>query len=374
MDKINIATIFSGIGAPEQGLKRLGVPFRTIFACDNGEREVEIDYDKEFEKIKSLGSIKEKRDYADNLYKSSRNKVNFVQKSYLANYEVEDDNFFQDVKLLDGRDFNGKIDLFIGGSPCQSFSVGSNKRLGFEDTRGTLFFEFCRLVNEVQPKVFIYENVFGVLGHDNGKTWKVMLNSFEDLGYHYTWKLLNARDYGLPQNRKRIFVIGFKDEEAFKKFKFPEQIELKYTMQDFLEDKIKDGGLLSVNGNLTFTTEEKGEPGEEYFLSDKMKKYVLTPGTKNFTRKIETDRKIAAALVKGVYNTYRAGINNYITVGERLRHLTVRELHRLMGFPDDYKIVVSRTQAGKQAGNSIAVDTIMGIESEIIKAQGWDLE
>ena len=143
-------------------------------------------------------------------------------------------------------------------------------------------------------------------------------------------------------------------------------------MQAFLEDNIKDGGLLSVNGKLTFITNEKGKPDEKYFLSDRMKKYVLTPGTKNFTRKIETDRKIAAALVKNVYNTYRAGINNYITVGDRLRHLTVRELHRLMGFPDNYKIVTSKAQAGKQAGNSIAVDVIMGIEKEIMKAQGWN--
>jgi DNA (cytosine-5)-methyltransferase 1 len=139
-------------------------------------------------------------------------------------------------------------------------------------------------------------------------------------------------------------------------------------MQDFLEDAVVDGGIQSVNGELTFTTSEKGKPDEKYFLSEKMKKYVLTPGTKNFTRKIETDKEVAAALVKNVYNTYRAGINNYVTVGDRLRHLTVRELHRLMGFPDSYKIVVSKVQAGRQAGNSIVVDVIMKIEKNIIKA------
>ena len=372
MEKLRIGTVFSGIGAPEQGLERLGVEYETIFACDNGEREIDIDYEKEFEIVKSLPTIEEKRKYVDDLYASKTKKQNYVKTSYLANYKVDNNNYFQDVKLLDGTDFNGKVDLFIGGSPCQSFSVGAKDRLGFEDTRGTLFFEFCRLVKEIQPKVFIYENVFAVLRHDNGKTWKTMLNSFEDLGYHFTWKILNAKDYGIPQNRRRMFVIGFKDVEGFEKFKFPDAIDLEYTMQDFLEDNIKDGGLLSVNGKLTFITNEKGKPDEKYFLSDRMKKYVLTPGTKNFTRKIETDRKIAAALVKNVYNTYRAGINNYITVGDRLRHLTVRELHRLMGFPDNYKIVTSKAQAGKQAGNSIAVDVIMGIEKEIMKAQGWN--
>ena len=372
MEKLKIGTVFSGIGAPEQGFERLGVDYETLFACDNGDREVDVDYEKEFEIVKSLPTIEEKRKYVDDLYASKTKKQNYVKKSYLANYEVDNDNYFQDVRLLDGTDFKNKIDIFIGGSPCQSFSVGSATRRGFEDTRGTLFFEYCRLVNEIQPKIFIYENVFGVLKHDNGNTWKTMLNSFEDLGYHFTWKILNAKDYGIPQNRRRMFVIGFKDVEAFEKFKFPDPVELEYTMQDFLEDNIIPGGLQSVNGKLTITTNEKGKPSEEYFLSDRMKKYVLTPGTKNFTRKIETDKKIAAALVKSVYNTYRAGINNYVTVGEKLRHLTIRELHRLMGFPDNYKIVVSRAQAGKQAGNSIAVDVIMGIEKEIMKAQGWN--
>jgi DNA (cytosine-5)-methyltransferase 1 len=278
------------------------------------------------------------------------------------------------VKLLDGRDFTGKIDLFIGGSPCQSFSVGSHERLGFNDTRGTLFFEFCRLVNEIQPKVFIYENVFAVLNHDNGKTWETMLNAFEDIGYKFTWKILDAKKYGIPQNRRRLFVIGFKDEKALEDFKFPEEVELKYTMQDFLEDNVEIGGISNVNGKLTITSDKKGEPDEKYFLSDKMTKYVLTPGSKGFTRKLETDRKIAATIVKKAYNCYRAGITNYVTKNGRLRNLTVREIHRLMGFPDDYNIVVSKSQAGRQAGNSIVVDVIMALEREIIKAQKWDTE
>ena len=216
MEKLRIGTVFSGIGAPEQGLERLGVEYETIFACDNGEREIDIDYEKEFEIVKSLPTIEEKRKYVDDLYASKTKKQNYVKTSYLANYKVNNNNYFQDVKLLDGTDFNGKVDLFIGGSPCQSFSVGAKDRLGFEDTRGTLFFEFCRLVKEIQPKVFIYENVFAVLRHDNGKTWKTMLNSFEDLGYHFTWKILNAKDYGIPQNRRRMFVIGFKDVDRMR--------------------------------------------------------------------------------------------------------------------------------------------------------------
>ena len=147
---IRLATVFSGIGAVEQALKRMEVPHETIFACDNGERMIDIDYDQEMENVKKLSSIKEKREYVDELYKNNSRKTNFVKQSYLANYEIVDGNFFEDVKLLDGTDFKGKVDLFVGGSPCQSFSVIGAKG-GFNDTRGTLFYEYARLVKEIEP-------------------------------------------------------------------------------------------------------------------------------------------------------------------------------------------------------------------------------
>lgn len=372
MKQISIGTLFSGIGSPEQGLNRLGHPYKTLFACDNGEREINIDYSSEFEKIKSLQYVKEKKDYVDDLYKANTRKTNFVQKSYLANYKVEDDLFFQDVKLLDGTDFTNKTDLLVGGSPCQSFSI-AGARGGFEDTRGTLFFEYCRLVNEIKPAVFIYENVYGVLTHDSGKTWETMKNVFSELGYHYSYKILDARDYGIPQGRRRLFVVGFKNEENFKKFSFPEPVKLNFTMQDFLEENLAEGSLLSVNASLTKINDKKGNPDEMYFLSEKLKKYVLSPGTKNFMHyDAKTDLPIARALVKNMGNTYRASVNNYVTTNGRLRHLTMREVHRLMGYPDSYRIVVSKPQAYKQAGNSIVVDVIMNIEKKIIEAMDWD--
>lgn len=152
---LRVATVFSGIGAPEQALKRLGCDYKLLFACDNGEREISYNHDKEFQYVCGLKSPEEKRKYVDELYHSKTRKTNFVQQSFLANYHVENGNFFQDVTLLDGRDFKNKIDLFIGGSPCQSFSI-AGARGGFEDTRGTLFFDYCRLVKEIEPTVFIY--------------------------------------------------------------------------------------------------------------------------------------------------------------------------------------------------------------------------
>lgn len=375
MKEIKIGTVFSGIGSPEQAMIRLNVPHKIMFACDNGERFISCDYNKEFAKIKTFSSAKEKREYVDKLYADNTRQTNFVQKSYLANYKVEDDNFYQDVILFDGTDFENKVDLFVGGSPCQSFSI-AGARGGFEDTRGTLFFEYCRLVKEIQPEVFIYENVYGVLTHDMGKTWETMQNVFSELGYHFSWQILDARDYGIPQGRRRLFVVGFKSDKAYKRFKFPKKIKLDRqpisTMQDMLEDNLAIGSMQSVDGVLMRINNHKGEPDERYFLSEKLKKYVLSPGTKNFMHyDAKTDLPIARALVKNMGNTYRSSVNNYVHTQGRIRHLTMREVHRLMGYPDSYKIVVSKAQAYKQAGNSIVVDVIMNIEKQIIKAMNW---
>ena len=307
----------------------------------------------------------DKRLYVENLYKTLSRKTNFVEQAYKANYEIKNDNFFYDVKLLDGIDFKNKVDLFVGGSPCQSFSI-AGARGGFEDARGTLFYDYCRLVDEIKPKVFIYENVYGVLTHDKGNTWKVMQNSFDSLGYYYHWKILDAKDYGIPQGRRRLYVVGFKNKKDYEKFKFPEPIELKYTMQDFLVENTKEGNVINKNGKLVISEKEGEEPEEKYYLSEKLKKYVLSPGTKNF---MHTDAKIdlpiARALLSTQGNSHRASVNNYVTTNGRIRALTVRETYRLMGFPDDFKIVVSKAQALKQSGNSIVVDVLVAILKEI---------
>ena len=371
---IKIGTVFSGIGSPEQALQRLNVPHNIVFACDNGERSIDIDYQKEFEVVRNLASCKEKKEYVDKLYAKNSRQTNFVQQSYEANYNIEDDLFFQDVKLLDGTDFTGQVDLFVGGSPCQSFSI-AGARGGFEDTRGTLFFEYVRLIREIQPAVFIYENVYGVLNHDKGRTWATMQNVFNELGYHFHWSILDAKDYGIPQGRRRLFVVGFRDEQASMRFSFPPKIELRYTMQDFLEENLAIGGLQSINGRLTKIFDQRGEPDQRYYLTDKLREYVLAPGTKNFMHyDAKTDLPVARALVKNMGNTYRASVNNYVTTHGRLRALTMRETHRLMGYPDNYNIVVSKAQAYKQAGNSIVVDVMMSIEREIIKAMKWNNE
>lgn len=362
---LRLGSVFSGIGAIEQALKRMNIDHEIEFACDNGDINIDINYDKELNKIRNMNFLEEKRDYVRNLYHTLSRKTNFVEISYKANYKVKNDNFFYDVRLFDGTDFKNKIDLFVGGSPCQSFSI-IGSRGGFEDARGTLFYEYARLVKEIEPKIFIYENVYGVLMHDKGNTWKVMQNIFDELGYHYKWQILNAKDYGIPQGRRRLYVVGFKSFKDYEKFNFPKPIKLKYTMQDFLIDNTKYGNLISENGKMIIK-ENIGEMVEDkYFLSDKLKKYVLSPGTKNFMHNdAEINLPIARALLSTQGNTHRASVNNYVTTNGKIRALSVRETHRLMGFPDDYKIVVSKAQAYKQSGNSIVVDVLIAILNNI---------
>lgn len=364
---IRLGSAFSGIGAIEQALERMNLKHEILFAIDNGNINIEIDYDKELDKIKKMNSIKEKLIYSNNLYKNNTRKTNFVKISYLDNYNIKDNNFFYDVKLFDGTDFKNKIDLYVGGSPCQSFSmVGS--RGGFEDTRGTLFYDYVRHVKEIKPKVFIYENVFGLLNHDKGRTWATVQNVFEELGYHFKWQVLDSRDYGIPQGRRRIFVIGFKEKKHFDKFDFPKPIKLKFEMKDFLLDNCAFGNFASKNGEISLKNGGQA-PDEKLYLSEKLMKYVMSPGTKNFYHPNGTkiDLPVARAILSTQGNSHRASVNNYVTTNGKIRALDPRESLRLMGFPDTFKITVSKAQSYKQSGNSIVVDVLINLVKKIIE-------
>jgi DNA (cytosine-5)-methyltransferase 1 len=358
---INVGTLFSGIGSIEYALRLWGLNHKIVFAGD---------IDKH------------------------------VKENYTRNYDFSKDDWHDDVtKFLttpeEIKKYKGKVDLIVGGSPCQSFSM-VGKRGGFDDTRGTLFHEFIRVIRTIQPKVFIYENVKGLLSHDKGKTWEIVQKQFELLKYKTYPMILNARDYGIPQNRERIFVIGFLDKNV--EIFTPRPIELPKTMQDYLLDDIDEKYFLSQKG-IDFVTNEKnllkqytqinGEIAlcqkanqqfnwhgdfvfqktlvdEKYYLSDKVKKYVLSSGTKNFSVNAETDLPVARTLVSTMHKMHRAGVDNYVTHNQgRIRKLTPRECLRLMGYLDDFEIFVSDTQMYRQAGNSIVVNVLMAILKEI---------
>lgn len=342
---IRLATSFSGIGAIEYALKRLGLNTKIVFAGDINAN---------------------------------------CKKSYFANYDITEERWHTDIHNFDAKPYKGKVDLFVGGAPCQAFSIVGDQ-LGFEDTRGTLFREFARVVKECQPKVFIFENVQGLLKHDQGRTWEVVYNTFREYcGYDVHYQLLNARDYGIPQTRERLYCIGFRKKTNFK---YPAPIPLKYRMYDFLEDYIESPYYVEKRGAKILSQNEErrkiiiedgecekfndfifqiAEVDDKYYLSEKVAKYVLCEGTKTFKTPIKTDLDIARPLLQTMHKMHRAGVDNYVTYNKEkgingLRKLTPRECLRLMGFRDDFKIVVSNTSAYMEAGNSIVVDVLIAI-------------
>ncbi len=366
---VRLATSFSGIGAIEHAFQRLGLKHKLVFAGDIDAK---------------------------------------VKESYFANYNITEENWHTDIHELDATKYKGKVDILVGGAPCQAFSM-VGKRKGFDDTRGTLFREYARIIRECKPKVFIFENVKGMLSHNEGNTWEVIYNTFKEYcGYDIHFRVLNSRDYGIPQNRERLFCIGFKKKTMFK---FPKPIELEYRMYDFLEDYIdtkyflKEKGVkfvtstknhqksyTQINGEIALcekrnqqfnwhgdfvyhpqaideVCEEKfnefifdvKDVEEKYYLSEKVKNYVLAGGTKSWHTSTKTDLDVARPLLCTMHKMHRAGVDNYVTHKGRIRKLTPRECLRLMGFKDTFRIVVSDTSMYQQAGNSIVVDVLIAI-------------
>jgi DNA (cytosine-5)-methyltransferase 1 len=326
--------------------------------------------------VSQLDSKEDKRVYVEQLYKQRGRGQNFVKETYLANYasHINIADFHLDVRFFDGRDYNQgqEIDLLVGGSPCQAFSAVGAK-YGLNDTRGTLFYDFARIVHETQPRVFIYENVRGLLTHDDGHTWQVMKDVLQSLNYRIEEpQVLNASDYGIPQSRRRVFVIGIREDIECERFHYPQPRPLKYTMQDFLEDNCAFGHFKYDKQTGEIIIEKvKGKPDPKFTLTPAVQKYVLAGGTANYRTSQETDLPIARTLMKMMTQHHRAGVDNYITVQKEplvLRQLSDREALRLMGYPDDFKIAVSSMQTLRQAGNSIVVDVMMAVVKEIINS------
>jgi len=400
---MKIGTDFSGIGAPEMALKYLGIDFESVFAC-------EIDK------------------YARQSFKQLHKPNTFYNNITTRNHkEVE------------------QLDLYVAGFPCQSFSM-AGKRKGFEEARGTLFFNVAEFIQINQPKVFVLENVKGLLSHDRGNTFQtivdilsngggtqngqISLDVFEDgLGYHIYWQVLNTKDYGIPQNRERIFIVGFKD---FREFSFPKPMNLKLRLGDMLQDNpnskyfLTDKGIENLNKNQEFnkfnplnTDSEYAacvtarcnkvsndnnfiEVDDKYYLSDKTINRISN--SRNKTKFKNQDSKYSGCLIAeygkipsdGTYirthylggrkgnpkqggtghlskndgTTYCLDTSNTqaIELNKKIRRLTPLECWRLQGFRDeDFFSVkdVSDTQLYKQAGNSITVNVLMELFKKI---------
>ena len=252
------------------------------------------------------------------------------------------------------------------GFPCQAFSICGEKK-GFEDTRGTLFFDIIRILEAKKPPVFILENVKNLISHDKGNTFKVMLNSLEKLKYTVSYKVLNAKDFGVPQNRERIIMIGNLDG---KKFDFE---KLKKTPVNSMEN------FLDKNGEFHFLKPY------EYTLLDKYKKQkksgLIFIGylNKNLRKGIKSDKIHLSRAHKQPNRIYSAKGNHptiasaevsgryWILHENKVRKLTVDECFRFFGFPEEFKKIGSKTNLYKRIGNSICVNMIRSIGCEIKK-------
>ena len=385
---ITIGTDFSGIGSPEQALINLGIKHKSMFACD---------IDK------------------------------YAKQSYLANYKTE--NFYDDITK---RNHNKTpyVDLYVAGFPCQAFSM-AGKREGLKDTRGTLFFDLLKYLKAKKPKYFILENVKGLLSDNGGKTFLTILDclaktvngqysftNYEDgLNYYVYYKVLNTKDFGIPQNREHIFIVGFREDNHT--FKFPKELLLKTKLKDLLEDVVAEKFYLkdeTVQKLIDYTkrNKEKGNgfrakfhnPNIDNMSSLKVKgqgaddlirvhslysRFSKTNkgGTGPISKDdgtfcidtgndqaIEIHGTITGAIGRaGSSSEYLASCNAVSSNTKRIRRLTPLECIRLQGFPDEfyYKCKengLSDTQLYKQAGNSITVNVMQKLIKEILINNG----
>jgi len=377
---MKVGTFFSGIGSPEQALLNLGINHEIEFACD---------IDK------------------------------YARETYLKNFDCK--NMYQDITALDMKDLS-YVDLLVFGFPCQAFSM-AGKRGGFEDTRGTLFYDALRYLKEHKPRYFIAENVKGLLSHDNGKTFQTIIDClalttntqmslmpFDNLGYHIYYKVLNTKDFGIPQNRERIFIVGIRDD-ADNNFRFPKEIPLKLKLKNILQDNpnyaksglfqpyprnYKELGLErieqleirkdNVSNTITTSNDQVIKVDDKYYLSDKAsdkiklhnnksnkkasifqnKQYIKTHSL--YPRSGNPKKGGTGHLSKTDGTSYCIDTGNAqaIEKNNKIRRLTPIECERLQGFPDNHTEGVSDTQRYKQCGNSITVNVMESILKNLL--------
>jgi len=301
----------------------------------------------------------------------------YCKRVYEANFgEVP----FGDIKNFTGDDISddqlGRIipdhDVLTGGFPCQAFSI-AGKRGGFEDTRGTLFFDVARILKVKRPKAFILENVKGLVNHKSGKTLSTILNTLRnDLDYYVpTPSVLNAKDFGVPQNRERIIIVGFRKDTGVETFNYP-------------DTNVKDSEF--ITGKAFGDIKEQEKVSVRYYLSDiyldtlrEHRQRHAIKGNGFGYEMIKDDESANAIVVGGMgrernlvwdhrISTYKPVTNIKGEVNrEGIRRMTPREWARLQGFPDEFRIdVVSDTQNYKQFGNSVAVPVIQAVGKEVI--------
>jgi DNA (cytosine-5)-methyltransferase 1 len=263
-----------------------------------------------------------------------------AKRAYAANYGLTPDD---DITKIPNDEIPDHDALFAG-FPCQPFSIIGN-RLGFDDIRGTLFFEIARILEAKKPRLFMLENVKQLSRHDEGKTFRTILGTLENLGYKVYWSVLNALDFGLPQKRERTIIVGFLDHKAC--FSFP---------ADKTIGKIED------------VLQPESEVDQKYFASEHIVQKRLAKHKSECHPSIWHENKSGNISSYPYSCALRAGASyNYLLVNGR-RRLTPREMLRLQGFPDSFKIVCNDGQTRKQAGNAVPVNMVKAVLKEALEA------
>lgn len=321
--KYNIAAFFSGVGGIELGFEQTN-EFRVVYA-------------NEFDK--------------------------YARETYSLNYpdtklDARDIHIVPADEVVD-QDGNDNIDIVVGGFPCQAFSIAGYRK-GFEDDRGDLFFELLRIIEAKKPKAIFVENVKNMVSHDHGNTFKVIREALTENNYFIKWKVLNGKDYGnVPQNRERIYIVGFDNKEAYDLFEFPEEIELTTSLRDIIDfgDK-KDELYYYREGKQRFFDELKLTMTSQDTVYQWRRQYVR----ENKNGVVPT---LTANMGTGGHN-----VPLILTDSGEIRKLTPKETFNVQGYPKSFKIPenVSNGQLYKQAGNSVVVPVIKRIATNISKA------
>lgn len=288
--------------------------------------------------------------HSDYIFSSIKKKRLFhEEKTNVYNIEVEEDNSYTANNVIVHN--------------CQAFSV-AGKRKGFEEARGTLFFDVARIIKEKKPSVVFLENVKGLTNHDKGNTLKVILNTLEELGYAYFYKVLNSKDYGVPQKRERIYIVAFNKEKVkgYEDFQFPKKSSKKVKVEDILQENVELKHFVSKRYLKSLKAHKKRHQskgngfGYEVIPEDGIANTLVTGGMGR-ERNLVVDHSVPTNNLKKKKSKNK----------ENLRVMTVREWARLQGLPDSFKFPVADGPAYKQLGNSVAVNVIHAIAKEIRK-------
>lgn len=314
--KLKVASFFAGVGGIDLGFEQTG-HFETVYA-------------NEFDK--------------------------YAVKTFEENFNIKADH--RDIREVDADDVPS-VDVFLAGWPCQPFSQ-AGLRQGFNDDkgRGDTYFELERLYQEKQPSIIFLENVKNLIGHDGGRTFRVISESLENAGYHIKFQVMNGMDYGnVPQNRERIYIVAFKDYEQYKAFSFPMPKRLTTTLQDVID----------------FENEQEDR---YYYTAEKHKFYdELAEGMTDSNSIYQWRRVYVRQNMSGVVPTLTANMGTgghnvpLVLTKHGIRKLTPRETFNVQGYPEYYKFPSgqSNTQLYKQAGNSVVVPVIKRIAEQIAK-------